>query len=161
LCQGREAQHRPPRGDETELAGFDETLYVSTGVSKSALADLLGGYRAVRQASIGLFSGLSTAAWLRRGTVNGYRASTRGLAFHIAAHELHYLRVLRERYLPEVGQNRRHPGGEAIGRLLCVRADSSDGRYASGRRIRTGFGRWAADSAWSAETISGTIGRRA
>ena len=37
------------------------------------------------------------------GAVNGYRASTRGLAFHIAAHELHHLRVLRERYLPKLG----------------------------------------------------------
>jgi hypothetical protein len=31
--------------------------------------------------------------------VNGYEASVRGLAFHIAGHELHHLRVLRERYL--------------------------------------------------------------
>jgi hypothetical protein len=31
---------------------------------------------------------------LRRGAVNGYAASARGLAFHIAAHELHHLRTI-------------------------------------------------------------------
>lgn len=94
------------RGDATELPGFDEKLYVSTaGFERRALADLLGEYRSVRQASLSLFSGLTAEAWLRRGTVNGYRASARGLAFHIAAHELHHLRVLRQRYLSEVGSH--------------------------------------------------------
>ena len=92
------------RGDETELPGFEEKLYVSTADFEGrALADLLAEYRSVRQASLALFAGLSAAAWLRRGTVSGYRASARGLAFHIAAHELHHLRILRERYLPRLG----------------------------------------------------------
>lgn len=89
------------RGDGTELPGFDEVLYVATaGFEERALADLLAEYRSVRQASLAFFAGLPAAAWLRRGIVNGYSATTRGLAFHIAAHELHHLRLLRERYLP-------------------------------------------------------------
>jgi len=31
--------------------------------------------------------------------VNGYGASVRGLAFHIAGHELRHVRALREKYL--------------------------------------------------------------
>lgn len=89
------------RGDGAELAGFDENLYVANaGFEERLLADLLADYRSVRQASVTLFAGLPAAAWLRRGIVNGYSATTRGLAFHIAAHELHHLRILRERYLP-------------------------------------------------------------
>ena len=42
-------------------------------------------------------------AWARRGRVNGYECSVRGLAFHIAAHELHHVRVVRERYRPGAG----------------------------------------------------------
>lgn len=47
-----------------------------------------------------LFAGLPHEAWLRRGVVNGYSASVRGLAYHIAGHELHHVQVLRARYLP-------------------------------------------------------------
>jgi hypothetical protein len=35
--------------------------------------------------------------------VNGYPATARGLAFHIAGHELRHLRTLHERYLPLLG----------------------------------------------------------
>jgi len=57
-------------------------------------------HRSVRAASMTFFSGLSQKAWLRRAAVVDYQASVRGLAFHIAAHELHHLRVLRAKYLP-------------------------------------------------------------
>jgi hypothetical protein len=53
----------------------------------------------VRAATITLFESLTPEEWLRKGTVNGYIASVRGLAFHIVGHELHHLRVAREKYL--------------------------------------------------------------
>jgi len=52
-----------------------------------------------RAATIALFEPLSAEEWMRRGNVNGYEASVRGLAFHVAGHELHHLRTLREKYL--------------------------------------------------------------
>lgn len=60
-------------------------------------------YAAVRAATLALLRMLSPAAWARMGRVNGYPASVRGLAFHIAGHELHHLRIVRERYLPVPG----------------------------------------------------------
>jgi len=90
------------RGDRGELPGFDENLYVATADFESrTLADLTAEYLSVRQASLTLFATLPAPAWLRRGTLLGYHPTPRGLAFHIAAHELHHLRVLRERYLPK------------------------------------------------------------
>ncbi len=87
------------RGDTQPLPGFDENVYVDGGgFGARSWADLLAEYRAVRRATVAFFQGLPAAAWQRRGTVNGYSASPRGLAFHIAGHELHHLRVLRERY---------------------------------------------------------------
>lgn len=53
----------------------------------------------MRQATVALLRGLAPEAWLRRGIVNGYGATVRGLAFHIAGHELHHLRILRDKYL--------------------------------------------------------------
>jgi len=58
-----------------------------------------GEFAAYAQSDIDVVEGDEAAGWMRRGEVNGYRASVRGLAFHIAGHELHHHRILRERYL--------------------------------------------------------------
>lgn len=88
------------RNDQRPLAGFDEKDYVlHGGFAERTLADLLEECRVVRQATISFLNGLTPEAWRRRGTANGYPVSVRGLAFHIAGHELHHLRILRDRYL--------------------------------------------------------------
>ena len=88
------------RGDARPLASFDENEYMAgASFEERTLASLLHEYAIVRAATISLFESLTDEAWLRRGVVAGYTASVRGLAFHIAAHELHHLRVVKERYL--------------------------------------------------------------
>jgi len=92
------------RGDDRDLPGFDEERYMAgAAFDEMSIESLLDDYRAVRAASITLFAGLRGAAWLRSGLVNGYRATPRGLGFHIAGHELRHLRILEERYLPLLG----------------------------------------------------------
>lgn len=89
------------RREPLALPGFDEKLYVaSTDFESRPLAKLVDEYRSARAASITFFDSLTPDEWLRTGTVNAYTASVRGLAFHIAGHELHHLRIVRERYLP-------------------------------------------------------------
>jgi len=89
------------RGDTTPLPGFDEKTYVAAAMfGRRTLEDLLAEYDVVRSGSIALFRGLDGSAWQRLGTVNGYQASPRGLAFHIAGHELHHHHILVDRYLP-------------------------------------------------------------
>ncbi len=91
LCLARE--------EPLALPGFDENLYARTaGFEQRSIADLLEEYRIVRAATLAFFRGLPAEAWRRMGTVNGYRASVRGLGFQIAAHERHHLKVLEERY---------------------------------------------------------------
>jgi DinB superfamily len=88
------------RGDQRELPGFDENLYMQgAAFERRSLEGLLREYQAVREATIALFAELPPDIWLRRGIVNGYGASVRGLAFHIAGHELHHTHILREKYL--------------------------------------------------------------
>ena len=89
------------RGETLSLPGFDENVYAAHADGEiREWEELLDDYEAVRAASLTLFRGLSSAAWSRIGEVNGYRATPRGLAFHIAAHEWHHVRLLHERYLP-------------------------------------------------------------
>lgn len=89
------------RGDARPLPGFDENEYMrGTSFEARSMESLTREYDAVRQATIAFFETLSQTEWQRRGIVNGYEASPRGLAFHIVGHELHHLRTLRERYLP-------------------------------------------------------------
>ena len=92
LCLAR----REPR----PLPGFDENHYVDQAhFEERSFVDLLEELRVARNATVTFFKGLSPQAWLHRGDVNGYTASVRGLAFHLAAHELHHLSVIRQRYL--------------------------------------------------------------
>jgi hypothetical protein len=92
------------RGEDRELPGFDENRYPAHGeFERRRMEDLLAEYSATRVATLALLRGLPPAAWGRYGRVNGYDCSVRGLAFHIAGHELHHYRVVRERYIPLLG----------------------------------------------------------
>jgi len=87
------------RGDATELPGFEEKDYARTsGANDRRLDDILRELSAVRQATVELFDGLSDEALLRVGVANGHSMSVRAAAYHIAGHELHHVRFLREGY---------------------------------------------------------------
>lgn len=89
------------RGEPGALPGFDQEVYVaSAGFEERTLESLLHEYAAIRAATVATLEFLSPEALTRRGTVNGYSASPRGLAFHVAGHELHHHRIIEERYLP-------------------------------------------------------------
>ena len=110
LVEGDDAVTALLRQRHQTVALFHQFGEVGGGVSyapgKWTVKQVLGhlaDYDVVRSASISLFRGLDETAWVRQGIVNGYVASPRGLAFHIAGHELHHHRVLHERYLPALG----------------------------------------------------------
>ena len=90
------------RGDAKPLESFDENLYVAgANFEERSLDGLIDEYRLVRASTIALLRSLTQEAWLRRGTVTDYTASVRGLAWHIAGHELHHIEILKTRYLQE------------------------------------------------------------
>ncbi len=92
------------RGESGDLPGFDENRYAAHGqFERHSLEGLLAEYAATRAATVALVRGLPPVAWARHGRVNGYGCSVRGLAFHIAGHELHHLRIVRERYISLLG----------------------------------------------------------
>ena len=88
------------RGDASPLAGFDENDYVrAAGAETRPLVELAAELHAVRRSTIALLRGLPPGAAERRGTANGAEMSVRALAWVIAGHERHHIRVLHERYL--------------------------------------------------------------
>jgi len=88
------------RGETAPLPGFEQDDYIeAANFNACALAALLEEFRAVRESTLALYWNLPAEAWHRRGTVNDYSATVRGLAFTSAGHERHHLKILRERYL--------------------------------------------------------------
>ncbi len=88
------------RADATPLASFDENTYVPAGdFERRSLADVAAEFAAVREATLALVNGLTPEALLRTGTASGKIMSARALAWVIAGHEVHHLRVLGERYM--------------------------------------------------------------
>jgi hypothetical protein len=91
---------RIARGDTTPLPGFEQDDYVRfSGFEDRRLSDLLGEFETVRASTISLFRGIPHEAWNRRGVVSQFSVTVRGLAFHTAGHEMHHVKILREKYL--------------------------------------------------------------
>jgi hypothetical protein len=89
---------RIARGDQTPLASFDENVYVPTsGAEQRTIADLVGEFAAVREATVRLLESLPDDAWTRLGTASEKPVSVRALAYMTAGHALHHLAPLRER----------------------------------------------------------------
>lgn len=88
------------RGERVELPGFDEEAYV-TGArfDRRSLPELLAEFRTVRAATLTFFSGLDEDALARAHVANKKPYTVRALAYIIAGHERHHVRLLRERYL--------------------------------------------------------------
>jgi len=90
---------RIARGDQTLLPGFDENEYVRTaGSDQRTLADLARELAAVRESTVLLFESFPDEVWSRMGNANGTPMSVRALAYVVAGHPMHHLRLLRERY---------------------------------------------------------------
>ena len=93
------------RRDARLLDGFDEKRYATEALAtRRSWASLLADYSAVRNATLTFLDGLPAEAWTYRGIVNGYEASVRGLAFHIAGHELRHLRAIETLYWPRLNR---------------------------------------------------------
>ncbi len=88
------------RGDKANLPGMNQEEYMSgSNFNARRLGDLSAEFEYVRRATLSLLRHLDAEAWLRRGTANDSEVSVRALAYILAGHEAHHVKVLRERYL--------------------------------------------------------------
>lgn len=88
------------RGDANPLHSFDENAYVPAGeFGERPLPEIAEELRAVRNATLALFRGLPEQSMSRTGVASDALVSVRALAWITAGHELHHVKLLRERYL--------------------------------------------------------------
>jgi hypothetical protein len=88
------------RGDRAALPGFEQDDWIEpSAASDRRLPSIADEFRAVRESTVALFSGLPSSAWTRRGIASEREVSVRALAFIIVGHALHHEAILRERYL--------------------------------------------------------------
>lgn len=87
------------RNDKTALPGFDQDLFVVNDNANSRnWEDLLAEMRSVRQSTILLFNSFTKEALLRIGMGSGKNMSVRAIGFLCSGHQIHHLKVLKERY---------------------------------------------------------------
>lgn len=90
------------RGDEKELAGFDQDPYVALSEAQArSWRSIVEEYFAVRQATLAFYRNLPADAWTRKGVASGNPWTVRALAYTAAGHDLHHRKLLREKYLAQ------------------------------------------------------------
>jgi hypothetical protein len=91
---------RIARNDATNLLGFDHDAYVDNcDVSHRSLADLVHEFEIVRQGTILLFKSFTADALKAMGTANDVGVSVRAIGFIVSGHQVHHMKVIKERYL--------------------------------------------------------------
>jgi hypothetical protein len=97
---------RYARNDNTPLQGFEENDYAKFSCANDrSLDSIFEEYSAVRSSTILLFQNLPEGSFMRSGggidvdgSIINFR-TVRALAYHIAGHELHHIKIIKERYL--------------------------------------------------------------
>jgi hypothetical protein len=88
------------RNDPSDLQGFDEDWYVGNSNSNERnLEDLLEEFTYLRKASISLFNSFTSEMMPMLGTANESIMSVRALGFIIVGHQMHHLKIIKEKYL--------------------------------------------------------------
>jgi hypothetical protein len=87
------------RGFEDPLPSFDQNVAVGTAESDArSWASLIDEFTTIRAATLTFFKNLPDDAWMRRGVASGNAFTVHALAYVVAGHVAHHIRVLRERY---------------------------------------------------------------
>jgi len=88
------------RNDQTPLAGFEQDPYIAAAnFDLHPWRDLIAEFDHVRRSTILFFNGLTPEEAKRSGTASDAKITVRALGYIVAGHELHHMRILKERYL--------------------------------------------------------------
>ena len=83
-----------------ELPGFDQDVYMEKATFNSrSLEDIANEFKTIRQSTLYLFRSMTEDQSTQKGIASGNPVSVRGLAYMIAGHEMHHIKILKERYL--------------------------------------------------------------
>ena len=87
------------RAADTALPPFDENAWAEiSSAGRRPLGEQLKEFASVRAATLSLFRGFNAEELARSGVASNHPVSVRALAFIIAGHERHHVKILREKY---------------------------------------------------------------
>lgn len=90
--------HRFAMGDPQPQPGMDQDIYVAGGNYDSvALPALVEEFCLCRRANCLLIARLPEQAWDHRGVASGYEVTVRALAWMMAGHVIHHMRIVHKR----------------------------------------------------------------
>jgi hypothetical protein len=88
------------RGLNTPLPSFDQDIAAAGAeADKVSWSAHIEEFRRVRLATISLFRNMPPDAWMRSGIASDNPFTVRSLAYIIAGHVAHHVKIIRERYL--------------------------------------------------------------
>ena len=88
------------RGEKQALPGFEQDDYVVlSGANERTIKELAEELKAVRTANYYLVRNLTEEQGKIIGIASGNKVSVRAWVYMMAGHELHHLRILKEKYL--------------------------------------------------------------
>jgi hypothetical protein len=88
------------RGFATPLPGYDQNIAAAGALADNVLWSAhVEEFRSVRLSTISLFRNMPADGWTRAGVASDNHVTVQALAFIIAGHVAHHVKILRERYL--------------------------------------------------------------
>ena len=91
---------RISRGDETPIEGFEQDGYIeNSNANNRSFASLIDEFDMQRRSNMLMLRNLSDEGSRRMGTASEKTISARAIAYIMAGHVRHHIRILNERYL--------------------------------------------------------------
>jgi hypothetical protein len=88
------------RGFDSALPGYDQEIGVKGAeADRIAWASHIEEFARVRRSTISLFENLPDEAWMRTGIASNNPFTVRSLAYIIAGHVEHHVKIIQSRYL--------------------------------------------------------------
>jgi len=88
------------RGDKSPLPGFEQDDYVANSAYDiRSIQSLANEFKAVRESTIYLYNSFTTEQSELFGTANNNPISVRALVYMTVGHELHHLKIVKEKYI--------------------------------------------------------------
>jgi uncharacterized damage-inducible protein DinB len=91
---------RIARGDKTPLPGYEQDDYAKeSGADERDFKDIVEEFLNVRRSTVSLLKSLYSKQLLYTGTSNNNPVSVRTLCYMLAGHEIHHIKVVKEKYI--------------------------------------------------------------